>query len=97
MQNRSAVKNPRVRSTRLLILRGDGVNVDKQRKRAAKTELQWAAQARRDAKYNRAQAKRDTTMGNFTLARFHNREAKWDLWWSNRRVRLAKRYNQSLR
>lgn len=63
-----------------------------QRKRSAAVQMQWAGNARADMNYNIRQARRDRNMGNVTLARMHEREARWDRFWMNRRVKLAKKY-----
>ena len=65
----------------------------KQRKVVAAQERRWAAQAFRDEKYNRAQAKRARTNGNVVIARQHEQEARWDHWWGCRRMRLANHFN----
>ena len=65
-----------------------------QRKQAANIQRHWADMAFRDARYNQQQAKRDRTQGNITLAHLHEREARWDLLWGRRRVRLANKYSK---
>lgn len=67
---------------------------EKQRKRAAATEITWARQAFRDERYNLQQATRDRTMHNMTLARMHTREAAWDRAWGNKRLRIARAYRR---
>ena len=59
--------------------------------RVAKQERIWAAQALRDAKYNRAQGKRCATQGNMVLARNYQQEARWDEFWASRRQKIANR------
>ena len=61
---------------------------------AARNQRLWASQALVDARYNYAQAKRDRTLGNYTLARSHQHEGDVDMYWYHRRLRWAKDYTQ---
>jgi len=49
-----------------------------QHRRVAKTQLKWAGDATRDARYNSAQASRDHRQGNAILAAMHEQEAGLD-------------------
>ena len=66
-----------------------------QDKRAAKTQRFWAASARKDMNYNMKEYHRDVSQGNMTLAKFHKREADWCRFWMNRRLALAKKYENA--
>lgn len=57
----------------------------------ARTERHWAADALKDARYNCTQARRDFHTGNRLLGEMHEREANWDVWWAQRRLRIARK------
>jgi hypothetical protein len=59
-------------------------------KRIAKQERFWAAQALRDAKYNHKQEERMEALKNNVLAANYRKEYRWDIWWRNRRLKIAR-------
>jgi hypothetical protein len=46
----------------------------RQHKEAARIEKRWETEARKDAIYNKTQARRDQTIGDHILEHLHNRE-----------------------
>lgn len=68
------------------------MDIRRQRQQAAAIEQRWSTLARREGKDNQRQAKRARTQGNFTMARFYDREARWDFMWARKRTRLARKY-----
>jgi hypothetical protein len=67
------------------------MDVRNQHHHIAALQRHWAALAARDAIYNKKRAEMERKAGNLTLARGYSQEARWDLWWRDRRLRIAKR------
>ena len=66
------------------------LSVKKQRKQIAKTERYWATLARKEGKSNRRAAQRYEALGEHVLAAQMFQEARWDDWWANRRLGIAR-------
>jgi len=67
------------------------LDVRNQHRHIGTLQKKWAADALRDAKYNLHRALIERKAGNTTLARGYEQEAKWDMQWRNKRLRIAKR------
>jgi hypothetical protein len=57
----------------------------------ASLQRHWAANALKDAKYNMKRAKDEVKAGNRILAAGYAQEARWDMQWRNRRLKIAKK------
>jgi hypothetical protein len=57
----------------------------------ARQQRVWAAQAFRDARYNHQQAILYRRSGQLIRARNSEQESRWDLWWGNRRLGIARK------
>ena len=64
-------------------------------KRVAKQERIWAAQAFRDAKYNYRQEEAQEKLKNNVLAANYRKEYHWDIFWRNRRLKIARMNERS--
>ena len=57
----------------------------------ASLQRHWAANAMRDAKYNENRA---SQVVNPELKEMYRQEARWDIWWDNRRLAIARKYDK---
>lgn len=57
----------------------------------AALELRWAADARRDQRYNRIRSAVERRAGNLVLSRGYAKEAAWDEFWWRRRMGIVEK------
>jgi hypothetical protein len=62
-----------------------------QHKQIARVERRDAKLARKEGASNLRNAQINRQKRNFILARQQSQEARWDDWWANRRLGIAKR------
>jgi hypothetical protein len=62
-----------------------------QRRQIARVENRDATLAMKEGAGNLRNARRNFKAGNFILARQEAQEARWDMWWANRRRGIARR------
>lgn len=67
------------------------MDLGSQHRHIAKLQRGWAANAKRDMKYNINRAAIERKTGNIALANAYAKEAKWDLFWMQRRLRIARK------
>jgi hypothetical protein len=66
------------------------MNARDQHRHIGKLQKGWATDAFKDMKYNANRARIERKRGNFVLANAYDREARWDKWWGNRRMKIVR-------
>jgi hypothetical protein len=62
-----------------------------QHRHVAELQREWAANALRDANYNKKQSELFKSKKKFILAKMYQQEYEWSIFWYNRRIRIAEK------